>query len=250
MNEPRGLATEWTVGTTLADFTVDTDGWGPGATRSTTLFADGAAVFSVGADGGEFYDDFVGTRNLAQYGNTVRMVFRHNAPMTGDWFILQRVYRGAGNSTGAEGTYAESSGTYRGGGETGETISDYTPPASTLDAAAKLAIYPGGGGRSGFNDLHLDRVEIGTGLTAARVWEDCSKTVLDALRADGERRTIGMPTYNYSSAANVAANHPNGPWSTDPNTRYIVHHYWDVDRSGIYATTYADAVAAAVSAGY
>jgi aryl-phospho-beta-D-glucosidase BglC (GH1 family) len=80
-------------------------------------------------------------------------------------------------------------------------------------------------------------------LSPAQVWEKASQRALDAIRAQGDDKTILVNGYRWSSLAEWPSIHPEA-WISDPanNFFYTAHHYWDRDGSGQYAHSYADEV--------
>jgi aryl-phospho-beta-D-glucosidase BglC (GH1 family) len=85
----------------------------------------------------------------------------------------------------------------------------------------------------------------------AATWETSSQSAVDAIRAAGDRRTIFVPGYNWSTASRFPATHPSGPWVRDPanNVRYEAHHYFDANNSGEYRT-YAHELTTAATKGF
>jgi endoglucanase len=88
-------------------------------------------------------------------------------------------------------------------------------------------------------------------LSAAEVWEKASQAALDAIRANGDEKTVMVSGYRYSPVASWADIHADG-WISDPagNFLYEAHHYWDRDGSGHYDHGYSEEVADAQSRGY
>lgn len=82
------------------------------------------------------------------------------------------------------------------------------------------------------------------GLTPAQLWERTSQDVVDALRANGDGKTIAVPGYQSSNVRGWASVHPDG-WISDPagNFVYEAHHYFDRDHSGEYSFTYGEELA-------
>ncbi len=82
------------------------------------------------------------------------------------------------------------------------------------------------------------------GLSAERTWEAFSQAAVTAIRSTGDRHVVFVEGYPWSAAADWALHHPR-PWITDPlaRVRYEAHEYWDGDRSGRYALSYADELA-------
>jgi hypothetical protein len=72
--------------------------------------------------------------------------------------------------------------------------------------------------------------------TGAAGWERASQKAVDAIRNAGDRRTIAVPGYNWSTVSRFPATHPNGPWVSDSasNLVYEAHHYFNRDNSGDY----------------
>ncbi|HWL66661.1 MAG TPA: cellulase family glycosylhydrolase, partial [Actinomycetota bacterium] len=81
-------------------------------------------------------------------------------------------------------------------------------------------------------------------LSPTEVWEAAAQTAVDAIRSNGDNKTILVNGYRWSSLANWPEIHPD-PWIVDPanNFFYTAHHYWDRDASGSYDYSYADEVA-------
>ena len=82
--------------------------------------------------------------------------------------------------------------------------------------------------------------------SAERVWERFSQAAVTAIRATGDRRVVFVEGYPWSAAADWPRHHPRA-WIDDPlrKVRYEAHQYWDADRSGRYAASYAEERAAA-----
>lgn len=76
-------------------------------------------------------------------------------------------------------------------------------------------------------------------LSPREVWEKASQRALDAIRANGDNKTILVNGYRWSSLADWPEIHPD-PWISDPadNFFYTAHHYWDRDTSGQYSYSY------------
>lgn len=87
--------------------------------------------------------------------------------------------------------------------------------------------------------------------STAAAWETVAQSLVDTLRTAGWKRKIIVPTWNYSRIDAMPAGHPR-PWINDAldNVEYSIHTYWEVDRTGVYLTNYADSRAAAAAAGY
>lgn len=79
----------------------------------------------------------------------------------------------------------------------------------------------------------------------APAWERASQAALDAIRATGDRHEVHVPGYNWSQVQTWATSHPSS-WIVDPadNFRYDAHQYFDADRTGVYALSYAQELAA------
>lgn len=94
-------------------------------------------------------------------------------------------------------------------------------------------------------------VQASTNQSPQAQWQVISQSAVNAIRATGDTARILVPGYNYSHVNSWQSLHPT-PWISDAanNILYEAHHYWDLDRSGRYTTTYAQALAAAQSAGY
>ena len=84
------------------------------------------------------------------------------------------------------------------------------------------------------------KLEGSVGRTAERTWEDFSQAAVSAIRSTGDRRIVFVEGYPWSAAGDWPAHHPR-PWISDPlgRVRYEAHQYWDADRSGRYALSYA-----------
>jgi len=110
------------------------------------------------------------------------------------------------------------------------------------------------GGRDGVYAYGLMNEPIGiapqAGLSPAQRWEILSHAAVKAIRARGDQTTIMVAGYDWSGVAAWPEHHPR-PWipSTLGAVRYEAHHYWDSDRSGRYALSYDEEVAAAEQAG-
>ena len=80
-------------------------------------------------------------------------------------------------------------------------------------------------------------------LSAAEVWEKASQRALNAIRANGDDKTVLVNGYRWSSLADWPEIHPD-PWIADPadNFFYTAHHYWDRNLSGQYSYSYAEEV--------
>ena len=138
------------------------------------------------------------------------------------------------------GEYRASEGRLRLGAE--------IPAASFADTWRRLAeafrAEPGVVGYGLMNEpVH---VQPGDAASAERFWERASQAAVTAIRSTGDRRLVLVGGYPWSSVHDWPAHHPR-PWIRDPrrNVRYEAHHYWDADRSGTYASTYDEEVAAA-----
>jgi aryl-phospho-beta-D-glucosidase BglC (GH1 family) len=88
----------------------------------------------------------------------------------------------------------------------------------------------------------------------AATWETASQLAVNAIRANGDKKLILVPTYDVASPTSLATEHPSGPWITDSasNFAYMVNFYpgfyfGDVENGGY---TYASANSAAISAGH
>ncbi|WP_334145161.1 glycoside hydrolase family 5 protein, partial [Rhabdothermincola sp.] len=88
--------------------------------------------------------------------------------------------------------------------------------------------------------------------TGSAGWEQASQAAVDAIRGAGDRHTIFVPGYNWSTARRFVESHPNGPWIRDSlgNIRYEAHHYFDGDNSGSYGRSYDAELSDARSKGY
>ena len=89
------------------------------------------------------------------------------------------------------------------------------------------------------------------GLKPAQVWEKASQMAVDAIRQNGDTKTIMVAGYFWSSAVRWPENHPKA-WIKDSanNFRYEAHHYFDSDNSGTYKHSYQDDLADAQKRGY
>jgi hypothetical protein len=85
----------------------------------------------------------------------------------------------------------------------------------------------------------------------ASTWEQASQAAVDAIRSTGDRRTVAVPGYSWSTVTKFATEHPRGPWVVDAtdNVRYEAHHYFDANLSGDYRD-YDTELSAAVRSGY
>lgn len=85
----------------------------------------------------------------------------------------------------------------------------------------------------------------------AAAWEAASQSAVTAIRANADTTQVFVSGYSWSGAQSWAAQHP-APWITDSTGRitYEAHYYFDMDNSGSYAQSYADANTAAVAAGF
>jgi hypothetical protein len=77
------------------------------------------------------------------------------------------------------------------------------------------------------------------GLSPARRWEIISQAAVDAIRTNGDTKTVMVAGYNWSGVQQWTSQHPK-PWisSVRGAIRYEAHHYWDRDNSGDYPDTY------------
>ena len=84
------------------------------------------------------------------------------------------------------------------------------------------------------------------GLSPAQRWEIISQAALDAIRANGDGKTVMVAGYDWSGVRQWTTQHPD-PWINDPlgKSRYEAHHYWDVDNSGDYPDAYTKEVVVA-----
>ncbi|HVF85086.1 MAG TPA: cellulase family glycosylhydrolase [Abditibacteriaceae bacterium] len=89
------------------------------------------------------------------------------------------------------------------------------------------------------------------GKSGAQVWEVAAQVALNAIRANGDKKLVMVPGYNWSGAQGWAGTHPKS-WIVDPtnNFRYEAHHYWDRDNSGDYPDRYSDEVQNAEQRGF
>ncbi len=84
----------------------------------------------------------------------------------------------------------------------------------------------------------------------AATWQNASRLVALRLRAIDAKTTIYVNGYNWSGIGSWAKTHPR-PWlSGIPNVVYEAHQYFDADRSGEYATSYAEANRRIVTSGW
>lgn len=88
--------------------------------------------------------------------------------------------------------------------------------------------------------------------SGASGWEAATQDAVNAIRANGDTKTVLVPGYNWSTVVHFSKQHPKGPWIEDAagNVRYEAHHYFDRDNSGNYASSYDVEVSNAVSRGY
>lgn len=79
-------------------------------------------------------------------------------------------------------------------------------------------------------------------------WQTYSQAAVDAIRTALATQWCIVPCSPQYSAYGFRMLHPTA-WITDAlsKTAYEVHHYWDSDRSGAYAATYATELASAVA---
>jgi hypothetical protein len=77
---------------------------------------------------------------------------------------------------------------------------------------------------------------------AAPAWERVSADVVAAIRAAGNRLTVVVPGYQWSTVGSFLEVHPGGPWIDDVADAVVYegHHYFDGDRSGEYRLGYDD----------
>lgn len=87
------------------------------------------------------------------------------------------------------------------------------------------------------------------GLTRA-VWYDCAQAAVDAIRAVNTSWVIRVGGWQWSDVFNWTGNNL-APWISDPTGKvlYEGHHYWAETNDAGY-TTYANALADAVTRGY
>jgi endoglucanase len=76
-------------------------------------------------------------------------------------------------------------------------------------------------------------------------WKAISQAAVDAIRADGDRKTVIVPGDSWSSAKRWVDANGTAAWINDPdgNLAYEAHSYWDGDESGTYARSYDDELA-------
>jgi len=72
-------------------------------------------------------------------------------------------------------------------------------------------------------------------------WERQSQSALSAIRAQGFKGVIEVPTGYWQGVQDAPTIHPNGPWINDPldNIMYGLHQYFDRNHSGSYQNSYA-----------
>jgi hypothetical protein len=206
-------------------------GWTLFPVRSTAHFADGAASWVSPAAGSQYQTTGGNVGNLAQYGDTLSMTFWADVDTNIDLKL--------GLSSGQldQNTYTLVPAT------TPTTIT-WTPPAGSLTNVGYVGFYVVNGA-----EVHLDAVEVGTGKSPAKVWEDGSAQLVAGLRAIGDQKLMMVSGYEWSGVTTWRKNHPVG-WVPDPNIRYEGHHYFDTEsssdhqpNSSVYEQTYASAVA-------
>jgi hypothetical protein len=207
-------------------------GWTLYPTRSAADFPNGAASWIVPPGGSQYQTTGANLGNLAQYGDTIRMVFRSDVDATID---LKASVVGGGQVDQNTYTIIPANA---------PTAIDWQPPAGTLANVGYLGFYV-----TDAATVQLDRVQVGGGLTGAEIWEDASNQTVQALRALNDTKLILVSGYEWSSVQNWLDVHPD-PWVEDDNVRYEAHHYFDTESSSdgaaassVYEQTYASAVA-------
>ncbi len=107
------------------------------------------------------------------------------------------------------------------------------PVSDYVDAWVRLADALGDLDNVAAFGLMNEPVEVPGGAAA---WEDATRQVVEAMREQGVTTTIAVPTYFWSNAHRVTAEHPEGPWIAEElgPVRYEIHQYWSVARSGAY----------------
>jgi hypothetical protein len=85
----------------------------------------------------------------------------------------------------------------------------------------------------------------------AQSWESASQRAVDAIRDTGDRRTVAVALYDWSSVPGAREVHPRGPWIRDQlgPVRYEAHHYFDASHTGDYDRSYDEERAAAAAGG-
>lgn len=137
------------------------------------------------------------------------------------------------------------------------TTKVYMPVPAAVDGTdhRHLIVEFTGDGITGSTALvvKIHAVRVGTYVAAASTpWKDASQAAVTAIRATGDKRTIGVAGDDYSWTGGwVSIN--GAPWIADPanNIVYEAHQYFDHDNSGTYEdVTYASTNTAAVAAGF
>lgn len=260
MNEPHDLVAVpgGFTGTTRYDWSDGVQGW-TGDTATASVVSGRLRLAGTATNGFfQFRKDDSGTkRGGTLTGTTLEAVVTLGAGITGNWrALLQWQNTSFAWQSAAATTYTRV--------DTGATVTGLIAGVAVRVRATHTAIatpnafaiqVEANDATAGAVSADIDDFAQGSvtgGMTAAQVWEDAVTQVCDAIRANGDTNHIRIPTYNYSSAKNVATNHPAGPWWTDPanNCSYQVHYYFDVDNSGDYPDSYTAENAAAISAGY
>lgn len=96
--------------------------------------------------------------------------------------------------------------------------------------------------------FYIDNFQHGTvtgALTGAEQWESISTAVYNAIVANGDANTVYVCLYGW---AHGVSDHPDGWWI--PGATPELHLYFDDDRSGIYANSYATETTNAINGGY
>jgi hypothetical protein len=108
------------------------------------------------------------------------------------------------------------------------------------------------GSHAAIKGYHIMNEPQPTGGLTRSVWYSCAQAAVTAIRAVDTNAIIRVGGWQWSDIRAWTTNNPSGPWITDTVSGklwYEGHHYWDQDASGGY-TTYADALAQAVTDGY
>jgi endoglucanase len=96
-------------------------------------------------------------------------------------------------------------------------------------------------------DLMNEPHDMGTDANGDPVnWGQIAQTVVTAIRANGDNKTIMIPGDGWSNATYWTTYNGSAPFITDPanNYYYEAHEYFDSDYSGTYAETYDQELAA------
>jgi hypothetical protein len=85
----------------------------------------------------------------------------------------------------------------------------------------------------------------------ASSWERASQAAVTAIRGTGDRRTIAVPGYHWSTTARFREAHPDGPWVRGGgDILYEGHQYFDEDLTGDYGRSYDEELTRAEGAGH